>query len=569
MKSKISILWILILSVFVFSNLAVAEPAIIKDIVIDTQDSAVKISITSNQTLQIETFKNDLSSPNYIVLDFLGTVYTNLSSVIEVDGGPVEKVILVRGDDEKITLTGKEYYALDFLAVNLNKAADYNINQSKAVIDLNIGTVAGMSAAEEASPVQEKAVELTPPIVVSKAKETPVATSYRRSGYSASSPTYSKDTYRSRTILNEKKPCSSAEQLVNKKPVEEKVVATPKEQKRRRRSKPFFGRKKRKVKKEKVPEPEKVLEPEQVVVQEKAPEKIPERVKKVRTRAKTPPPVDTTNSDYLIDRIVNETIRNKESVASRIEDLTDELKRMQEELSLSKGEKSKVEQKINEILAKLDQLQNALEEEIKRRQALGEKADDLLSKRDQYIKAKKDFEEFKAKLARLTGEVQIMTGEFKSISQRLDELQGERKQLAGEVKIMETEYTESKTEYDKVIRLREFISIKIDKIARELEQLRRELDLQIEEKTQITAQLKDFEERSKYSGMELDRLRKLLEQKDATLLDITGRYNSLKGELDAAVAKKFKVEFSYRNAKTEFDRIKEDIERFLNDSTMN
>ena len=562
MKSKISILWILILSVFVFSNLAVAEPAIIKDIVIDTQDSAVKISITSNQTLQIETFKNDLSSPNYIVLDFLGTVYTNLSSVIEVDGGPVEKVILVRGDDEKITLTGKEYYALDFLAVNLNKAADYNINQSKAVIDLNIGTVAGMSAAEEASPVQEKAVELTPPIVVSKAKETPVATSYRRSEYSASSPTYSKDTYRSRTILNEEKPYSSAEQLVIKKPVEEKVVVIPKEKKRRRRSKPFFGRKKRKVKKEKV------LEPEKVVVQEKISEKIPERVKKVRTRAKTLPFVDTTDSDYLIDRIVNETIRNKESVASRIEDLTCELKRMQEELSLSKGEKSKVEQKINEILAKLDQLQNALEEEIKRRQALGEKVDDLLSKRDQYIKAKKAFEEFKAKLARLTGEVQVMTGEFKSIRQRLDELQGERKQLAGEVKIMETEYTESKTEYDKVIRLRESISIKIDKIARELEQLRRELDLQIEEKAQIIAQLKDSEERSKYSGMELVRLRQLLEQKDATLLDITGRYNSLKGELDVAVAEKFKVEFSYRNAKIEFDRIKEDIERFLHDSTM-
>ncbi len=559
MKRKISILWILILSVFVFLNLAAAAPAIIKDIVVETQDSSVKISITSNQTLQIETFKNDESPANYIVLDFMGTVYTDLPSIIEVDGDPVEKVSLVKGDNEKITLTGKEYYSLDFLAINLNKAADYNVNQSKAVIDLNIGSVAGIGTAF----AEQKAVKLTPPIVVSKAKENPVTTTSRKSEYSSSSSTYEKDTYKPRTFMSEEKSYSPAEQLVSEKLAEEKIVEKPKKKKRRRRGGTFFGKKKAIVKEKKEAEPERVIVPARV------PERVPERVPVARTRVKTPPAGKSRNSDYLIDRIVNETIRNKENVASKIEELTYELKRMQEELHLSKGEKSKVEQKINEILAKLDQLQNALDEEIRRRRSLGQKVDDLLSKRDQYIKAKKLYEEFKSKLAQITDEVQVMTVEFKSIRQRLDEVQGERKKLAGEVKGMETEYTVSKTEYDKVVRLRDTISAKVERIALELEELRRELDLQVTEKTQISAQLKDYEERSNYSGMELARLRQLLEQKDAMLLDLTGRYSQLKVELDAVVAEKFKVEFSYRNAMTEFDRIKADIERFLHDSGTN
>lgn len=558
MKSKISILWILILSVFVFSNIAAAAPAIIKDIIVDTQESSVKISITSNQTLQIETFKNDESPANYIVLDFLGTVYTNLPSVIGVDGGPVEKVSLVRGDDDKITLKGEEYYSLDFLAINLNKAADYNINQSKAVIDLNIGSLAGVGRAKKST--EQKAVELTPPIVVSKAKKDPVTVTYRKTNYSSkdSGSTYAKDTYRSRTSRRQEKVYASAEQIVSKKPVEEKVEVKSKRKKRKRRSRTFFGKRKTRTRKKKQPEPE--PEPEKVYVPEKKPVR---EIPVPRMRTKTPLPSARRESDYLIDRIVNETIRTKENVASRIEDLTYELKRMQEELYLSKGEKSKVEQKINEILAKLDQLQNALDEEIRRRQALGQKVDDLQSKRDQYIKAKRIYEQFKSDLIRLTDEVEVMTVEVNSVRQRLSELESERKKLAGEVRGMETEYSESKTEHDRIVRLREAVSIKVDKIARELERLRHELDVQVQEKAQISAQLKDFEDRSKYSGMELSRLRQMLEQKDAMLLDLTSRYNKLKVALDEVVAEKFNVEYSYRNAKTEFEKIKSEIERFL------
>ena len=557
MKSKILIIWILILSVFIFPDFAAAVPAIIKDVVIDTQDSSVKISITSSQTLQIETFKNDESPANYIVLDFLGTVYTNLPSVIEVDRGPVEKVSLVKGDNEKITITGEEYYSLDFLAINLNEAADYNITQSKAVIDLNIGIVAGVEAAEqkEALKTGQKAVELTPPIIVSKAKETRPKTSYPKSKHTA----YSRDTYKARTSLTQEKSYASTEQLLSEKPVEKKIEAKPKKKKNRRRSRTFFGKKKARGKKKKELVPEKISKPE----------RKPEKVPVVGAKSRPLSVAQRRESDYLIDRIVNETIRDKENISMRIEDLTYELKRMQEELYLSKGEKSKVEQKINEILAKLDQLQSALDEEIRRRQALGQKVDNLVAKREHYIKAKRVYEELKVKLAQISDEAQNMSTEFKSMKLMLDELQSERKKLTGEVNVMETEYTQSKTEYDKVVKLREAVSIKVDKIARELEHLRRELDMQVDEKARITAQLKDYEERSKYSGMELARLKQLLEEKDARLLDLTGRYNRLKVELDAIVAEKFKVEYSYRNARTEFDRVKADIERFLHENKHN
>ena len=550
MKSKISIFWILILSVFIFSNFAAAESAIIKDITVDTQGSSVKISITSNQTLQIETFKNDESPANYIVLDFLGTVYTNLPSIIEVTDGPVEKVSLVRGDDEKVTITGKEYYSLDFLAINLNKAADYNIKQSKAVIDLNIGTAASLEMAAR----EQRAVELTPPIVVSKAKETPAPTTYSKSDYSSSSM----DTYKPKTSMAEEKSYASSETLRSRKPVgKKKASVKAKRKKVSRSSKRILGkRKSRGERKKKQPVPEKVS----------VPERKPEPV--VRAKPRPLPALRSRESDYLIDRIVNETIRDKESVASRIEDLTYELKKLQEELYLSKGEKSKVEQKINEILAKLDQLQNALDEEIRRRQALGQKVDDLLAKRESYIKAKRIYEELKAKLARITDEVQNMTEEFKGMKLKLDELQIERKKIAGEVSVMGKEYTQSKTEYERVISVREAISIKVDKLTRELEQLRRDLDLQVAEKKQISAQLKSYEERSKYSGMELARLQQLLDQKDAMLRDLTGRYDQMKVALDAVVAEKFKVEFSYRNARTEFDKIKAEIEGFLDRSNI-
>ncbi len=558
MKSKILILWILVLSVFVFSKPAAAEPAIIKNIVIDTQDSSVKISITSNQTLQIETFKNDESPANYIVLDFMGNVYTNLPSVLDVNSGPVEKVSLVRGDNEKITIVGQEYYSLDFLAINLNKAADYDINQSQAVIDLNIGIAASAKAVKskeaekEAASKEQKAVELTPPIVVSKAKVPPTPATYSKPEHTS----YAKYKYNSATSLREEKNNAAEEVLKREKPektIEKKEKPKLKKEKRRRHSRTFFGKKKTRAKKKKKP----VVEKKSISKrkQEKAP------VLKAK-----PSLVRSSDSDYLIDRIVNETIRDKENVAARIEDLAYQIKKMQEELYLSKGEKSKVEQKINEILAKLDQLQNALDEEIRRRQALGEKVEDLIAKRQQYIKAKRVYEELKAKLAEITDEVQNMNAEFKSVKLRLEELQDEKKNLVSEVKAMETEYTQLKTEYDKTVRLKEAVSIKVDKIARELEQLRRELDMQIEEKAKINAQLKDFEERSKYSGMELARLKQLLEEKDAMLQDLTGRYNRLKAELDSVVAEKFKVEYSYRNAKTDFERIKSDIERFLHEN---
>ena len=47
------------------------------------------------------------------------------------------------------------------------------------------------------------------------------------------------------------------------------------------------------------------------------------------------------------------------------------------------------------------------------------------------------------------------------------------------------------------------------------------------------------------------------------LIDLSKRYDQLKINLDLAVSEKFKVEYSYKNAKTEFDRIKREIETYL------
>jgi hypothetical protein len=93
-------------------------------------------------------------------LIFLGTVYTKLPPIIEVGRGAVEKVSLVRGEDAPLKIGDTEYYALDFLAINLNAKADYQVRQSQSVIDLDIATTSG------------SAVQLTPPIVVSKERTT-------------------------------------------------------------------------------------------------------------------------------------------------------------------------------------------------------------------------------------------------------------------------------------------------------------------------------------------------------------------------------------------------------------
>ncbi|MFH1061425.1 MAG: hypothetical protein V1747_00880 [Candidatus Omnitrophota bacterium] len=565
MKSKILLLCVLFVGIMSVSATVMAQPAIINDIVIDTQDSSVKLTITSSQTLQIETFKNDESPANYIVLDFIGTVYTNLPSIIDVGKGAVEKVSLVRGEESQISIDGEPYYSLDFLAINLTSAADYRVSQSKSVIDLSIGDtevakVAEVEKAAAASFSTDKAVELSPPIVVSRKQKTiePVETNYAYPSYeqSAYASKYedSSLTKETATIASEEKPEEVKEltrterrEIASQKrkaKLAAKRAASSKQKSRTEKTKGgflFFGKRSEPTETKEVVPDEKELVVRKVVV-------------------KNP---QTEKENYLIDSIVNETIREKQKTSDRIEDLTMELKNLQQALYLSKGQKSQLDEKINEILAKLDQLKSSLDEEIRRRQALGEKVDDLIAQRNAYIKAKKDYEDFQMQLNRVSASVDDLNTEVKKVSSNLDLVRFEKKKLENDVNAMESEYTQIKTGYENALKVKDAITVTVEKLSREIDELRQKLDKTIEDKNRIVADLKNFENQSKYSGAELARLKQLLLDKNAILVELAQRYDQLKTSLDLAVSEKFKVEYSYRNAKTEFERIKREIETYL------
>ncbi len=576
MKDKILLLCVLFVGIMSISASVIAQPAIIKDIVIDTQDSSVKLTITSSQTLQIETFKNDESPANYIVLDFIGSVYTNMPSIIDVGKGPVEKVSLVRGEESQISIDGEPYYSLDFLAINLTSAADYKVNQSQSVIDLSIGSAGDSPAAQQtiAKPViSNTAVELTPPIVVSRKQKAvdpvkevisdPVVSSYDHTSYEYTS--YDASNYKAKyedlsipeepvapvvsNTMQIEEPVLSASELRKRARQERKARFAAKKaarakqkatKKKRRRGFLFFSR---------PVEDEPVEEVKQV--------KSPVLRKRVATR------VEVKRENYLIDSIVNETIREKQKTSDRIEDLTMELKGLQQSLYLSKGQKSQLDDKINEILAKLDQLKNSLDDEIARRRALGEKVDDLIAQRNAYIKAKKDYEALQIQLNRVSASVDELNAEVKKVSSKLDLVRFEKTKLEGDVNSMETEYTQIKSEYNNAIKIQDSVTMTIEKLTRDINELRKKLDKTVSERSRILADLKNFKNQTHYSGAELSRLRRLLLDKNAMLIDLAKRHGQLKTNLDRAVSEKFKVEYSYRNAKTEFDRIKREIETYL------
>jgi len=281
----------------------------------------------------------------------------------------------------------------------------------------------------------------------------------------------------------------------------------------------------------------------------------------VRRRAVTP--VEVRRENYLIDSIVSETIREKQKTSDRIENLTMELKGLQEALYLSKGQKSQLDDKISEILAKLDQLKNSLDDEISRRQALGQKVDGLIVQRNAYIKAKKDYEDFQRQLNRVSASVDALNIEVKKVSSKLDLVRFEKRELEDDVNSMEAEYSQIKTEYDNAIKVKNSFSMTIEKLNRDINELRQKLDKTVSERSRILADLKNFENQTKYSGAELARLRRLLLDKNTMVIDLAKRYDQLKMNLDLASSEKSKVEYSYRNAKTEFDRIKREIETYL------
>lgn len=559
MKSKLLLLCVLSVGMLAISATVIAQPAILNDIVIDAQDSSVKLTITSSQTLQIETFKNDESPANYIVLDFIGSVYTNLPSIIDVGKGAVEKVSLVRGEESQISIDGEPYYSLDFLAINLTSSADYLVSQSKSVIDLSIGTTA-VEKVTEVSSNSAMAVELSPPIVVSRKQQSPepVPSSYKYTSVADSSYSSKYDdlalSRETVEVVSEEKPqevkeLTRAEKRARitqerKAKLAAKRAASSKQKAQNNKTKGgflFLGKKS-----------------EPMAVQEVMPE---EKAPVVRRTVTTTPQMEKEN--YLIDSIVNETIREKQKTSDRIEDLTMELKNLQEILYLSKGQKSQIDEKINEILAKLDQLKSSLDDEIKRRQALGEKVDDLIAQRNAYIKAKKEYEDLQMQINRVSASVDNLNSEVKKVGSQLELVRLEKRKLEEDANAMETEYSQVKTEYDNIVKVKDAMTLTVEKLSREIDELRQKLDKTIEDKNRIIADLKNFENQSKFSGAELARLKQLLLDKNAIMIELSQRHDQLKTSLDLAVSEKFKVEYSYRNAKTEFERIKREIETYL------
>ncbi|MFH1459625.1 MAG: hypothetical protein ABIG64_04560 [Candidatus Omnitrophota bacterium] len=558
MKIKIKILFIYILA-FLFLGIinpiySYAEQPIIKDLAVETQDSQVKISITASQPLQIETFQNEENSASYIVLDFLGTVYTNLPSSIEVNNGAVERVSLVKGDEKPLGILGEDFYALDFLAINLNTQANYQVSQSKSVIDLNIESI-------EIDSKRQEAVDLTPPIVVSKEQPEELKAEEKKTEreqlVKEKQSTDMRNVNKQRQITSQehRKKTVIKDKITEKTPATEKEDINIKAKDPKPRNKGFlksvFSSRKKgesKSKKRKIKSKE--------IITPQAEKEIPEP--EIQDKK-----VSKTSEDYLIDKIVQETIREREQSVGRIESLTDQLKNLQNELSLSKGKKTEIEQKIEEILGKLDELKDALDDEISRRRALGEKVDDLIAKKDAYIQTKKEYEKLAQEFDAISETVKNLTLEVDRIENELDTARSEKSKIETKIENVQDDYTKMQNKYDQLADSKEVYASRVEKLKEEIEALRIQLEEAISEKTELITQLRNLERQAKYGEIEFERLKELLIEKNELVLNLNQEYDRLKTELDSVTSDKLKIEYSYRNAKTEYETLKKEIEGYL------
>ncbi|MCM8813847.1 MAG: hypothetical protein NC924_07940 [Candidatus Omnitrophica bacterium] len=523
---------------FAFSVAAeAAGTVVIKDIALDTAGEAVKISVTANQPVQIETFKSDELGANYIVLDFMGTVYTKLPVFIDVNKPPVEKVSLVKGDDKSVQIDGEELYALDFLAINLMAAADYVVTQSQAVIDLKIGAPSMAAAVEPA-----KAVELTPPIVVSQAKA-PDPIEPKKEAVAPAAVTIAS---------------------VNAAPVS---PAGKQVRKVRKEPAPDNGPREKKVKKVKPAAQDSLraaVGSEQPARKRKAAAAGLEEKPARRVRVS-----DTGGSgrsaaeQMMIDRIVQETIAEKEQASVRIDELTQQLTRMQQELNLSQGRKSELEDKIKEILAKLDQLKNILDDEIKRRQALGQRADDLIAKRDAYVKAKAQLDTLNKQFESAKAAVDSLDGQVKTIKSQLESVQADRKSLEAQLQTISDENTRLTAQYEEQTKKKNTLANTIDELNLKIEKLRRELAVAVKEKEALVASIEHIQTQTKTAQNKLVDVQDALKGKAGELTELTRRFEQLDREMEAAVAEKFKIEQSQQRAKDEYEKIKKNVEESI------
>jgi len=508
MKARILYFCVLILGIVTIPSLASADPAIVNDIVVDARADVVTVTIICNQVLSVESFKNEKGPTNYIVLDFLGSVYTDLPPIIEVDSVLVEKISLVRGEEKTMSFFKKDYYTLDFLAVNLKKKVDYKISQQDVVIDLVV------LAPSEIKP-EEKTVK-KPPVVL---KEEIVK----------SEPMVSPKTEEVKIAKKQKEQAPQ---------VEKKKKLRKKKEKKARVKRDKKGRKKAAAKEKKKDKP-------------------------VAKKQKVATPAIDTSTDYPIDKIVQEAVKEKQKTAEQIKDLSTQLNKMEGQLNLSKGEQSELEGKINEILSKLNELRSIVDEQAKKKDALGEKIESLVDKKRVFIKAKQTFDTVSKQRAQISTEVDDLSSQMNSVKSQLDSVEYEKKKLEEKMVLVSTTYSKLKSEYETKQKSKNELSNRIDKTKEKIEQLKNDLIKDIAEEEKNTARIKVLEDKNKTYAAEISGIKEEIEAKNSSVAELEEQYKKLKTGLEDAAAKKFHIENSYRNAKTEYESIQRDIERYL------
>ncbi|MCP4650940.1 MAG: hypothetical protein GY853_12810 [PVC group bacterium] len=485
MKCKLFYFIAVLLGIILIPVVSQAEPTIIKDINIDTDGQVVKISIISNQSFQVESFKNEEDTASYIVVDFLGTVYTDLPSVIKVDTETVGKINLVRGDAGQITVAGKDYRTLDFLAIMLEIAADYNIVQEETISKLNVAPVGSLT--------KQKAVALEPPIVVAKVKKTNIQPK--------------------KEIIKKKEFYESPRKKIRKKKVSRKKT-----------------KKKKTIKKAKSSR------------------------KAKRTRV---------TDDDLINRIVEETVKEKEAANAQIEELTTQLHKMQDELNISKTEQAELENRINAIISKLDNLNDALTEGIRKRRELGEQVDDLVSKRKIYLEAKKRFESLQEQFAEINDKVEVLNEDIGVVKTDLDDALVEEKKLEKEFDAADKGYEDIKTEYDDKFKQKKTVADKVSVLNEQIAKLKKQLGDASAKKDRLSNQLKNLESKRRYNEIERMRIKEKLVDKKAQTADLSQKHMLFKQDLSAAVIEQDKTDNLYRDAEFDYEKIRSELESFL------
>jgi len=145
----------------------------------------------------------------------------------------------------------------------------------------------------------------------------------------------------------------------------------------------------------------------------------------------------------------------------------------------------------------------------------------------------------------------------------LDNIRFEKKKLEEEMSAISLDYKKMSSEYDILVEKKSAVLKKVGELTQKIEQLKSELERTTAEKKMIANELKSVGNKTKLRDEELSKIRKLLSDKSSEILSLSKRYDQLKQDLESAVSEKFKLEYAHRSAQREYERIKKDIETFL------